>query len=88
MNRYSTELFDLMVANGYPEDFAFTVASEMDTEFTSGRMIGYISKTGRVRMEQVADEMLAVLNDRDRIRDKHLTEHTQGKLNDIYRKGL
>ncbi len=88
MNRYSSAVYDSMIEAGYPEDFSYMIASEMHTEFTSMRMCGYISKTGRVHMEQVADEMLAILADRDRIRDKHITEYTQGKINDFYRQKL
>ena len=38
-------------------------------------------------MEQVlqADEMLAILSDRDRIRNKHQAEFYQSAMNDMYR---
>ena len=88
MNEYSSKVYDLMLQNGYPTDFSFMVASEMRTEFTSMRMCGYISKVGRVHMEQLADEMMAIINDRDRIRDKHINEYAQGKINEMYRNGL
>ena len=36
-------------------------------------------------MEEVADEMLAILSDRDRITQKHMLEHAQAKINEMYR---
>ena len=85
---WSGELYNLMVETGYPEDFSRMISSEMRTEFTAGRMMGYIRKVGRIHMEDVADEMFAILSDRDRITDKHINEYAQGKINDMYRNGL
>jgi len=36
-------------------------------------------------LEEVADEMLAILSDRDQIMQKHQTEYAQAKINEIYR---
>ena len=55
-------LYDLMIEKGYPEDFAGLIASEMHTDFTATRMIGYIARSGRVPLEEAADEMLAILS--------------------------
>ena len=74
-----------MVDFGYPKDFARIIASELNTEFTAGRMIGYISRVGKVSLEETADEMYAILSDRDRIRDKHINEYAQSKINEMYR---
>ena len=81
----SRELYQLMVARGYHEDFAAIIASELNTEFTAARMIGYIAGSGRRPMEEVTDEMLAILSDRDRIVQKHISEHAQAKINEMYR---
>ncbi|MBQ9061174.1 MAG: hypothetical protein IJ128_08520 [Firmicutes bacterium] len=75
-----------MVRKGYPRDFAALIAQEMHTEFTENRMIGYIARSGLLPPEEVADEMLAILSDRDRIRDKHILEHAQQSINEMYRK--
>ena len=82
------KLYDLMISKGYPEDFSMVIASEMHTDFTSMRMIGYISKNKRLPLEEVADEMLAILSDRDRITQKHILEHAQAKINEMYRQDL
>ena len=39
-----SELYELMVSKGYPEDFARIVAEQMHTEYTSERMMRYISR--------------------------------------------
>ena len=81
----SRQLYELMLRKGYPEDFSALIASEMRTDFTAGRMIGYISRSGRVSLEEAADEMLAILSDRDRISQKHQLEYAQSKINELYR---
>lgn len=78
-------LYKLMLRKGYPESFARIVAAEMRTDFTADRMITYIGRGGRKPLEEVADEMLAILAERDRIRDKHINEHAQQKINILYR---
>ena len=73
-----------MVKKGYPEPFSELIAKELSTDFTATRMMGYISK-GWHSLEEVADEMLAILSDRDRIREKHELEYNQSKINELYR---
>ena len=81
----SRQLYDLMVSKGYPHEFSTMIANELHTEFTATRMIGYISRSDRLPLEEVADEMLAILSDRDRIVEKHVLEHAQSKINEMYR---
>ena len=78
-------LYRLMLRKGYPEEFARIIAAEMSTDFTAELMIVYIGRAGLRPLEEVADEMLAIQSDRDRIRDKHIAEHAQSKINDLYR---
>ncbi len=85
MTEKSKILYELMLRKGYPEAFARIIAAEMNTDYTADRMISYIGRTGKRSLEEVADEMLAIQSDRDRIRDKHITEHAQAKINDLYR---
>ena len=81
----SKALYQRMVGMGYPKDFVRIVASELNTEFTATRMLGYLSRAGKVSMEELADEMFAIISDRDRIRDKHINEYAQSKVNAMYR---
>ena len=85
MSDKSRQLYELMISKGYPEEFAALIAGELHTDFTASRMIGYISRSARLPLEEVADEMLAILSDRDRIIEKHMLEHAQAKINEMYR---
>ncbi len=85
MTEKSEILYKLMLRKGYPEAFSRIIASEMSTDFTADRMISYIGRNNLRPLEEVADEMLAIQSDRDRIRDKHISEHAQAKINDLYR---
>lgn len=81
----SEALYELMLRKGYPEAFSRLISTEMSTDYTAERMISYIARNTRRPLEEVADEMLAIQSDRDRIRDKHINEHAQSKINDLYR---
>jgi len=37
------------------------------------------------RLEDVADEMIAIKDLRDRLKNKHITEHANRSINDLYR---
>ncbi|MBQ5413163.1 MAG: hypothetical protein IIU21_00725, partial [Schwartzia sp.] len=54
------------------------------TEYTADRMMRYIGLEPHSLVD-VADEMLAILSDRDRIREKHEAEYAQAKINELYR---
>ena len=77
-----------MLRKGYPADFASLVSEMMHTEYTSQRMEAYISRSGLLPPEEVADEMLAIIAERDRLIEKHRAEHAQSKLNALYGSGL
>ena len=77
-------LYDLMLRKGYPEAFTRLICAEMNTDFTAERMMSYISR-GKHRLEDVADGMLAIIDLRDRIKNKHISEHAQAAVNDLYR---
>jgi hypothetical protein len=85
MTELGKQLYDLMIEKGYPESFSWVVSCEMGTEFVGKRMIGYIRANPLLPEEEVADEMLAILSDRERIVSKHISEHAQQKVNEFYR---
>ena len=84
MSEKSKQLYDLMLREGYPESFTRLICAEMNTDFTAERMISYIAR-GEHRLEDVADEMLAILELREKLKDKHISEHAQASINDLYR---
>lgn len=84
----SSEVRRVMIREGYPADFAAAVAREMNTDYLAGRMIAYVRRVGLIPPEEFADEMLAILEERDRLIAKHLAEEAQGAINDMYENGL
>ncbi len=60
----------------------------MNTDYTASRMLGYLYRYTEPCIEDVVDEMLAILSDRDTLIKKHELEQAQVKLNKIYRYGL
>ena len=70
-----------MLQRGYPEPFCDQVTRNLNTDWTAQRMIGYLSHYKKLPMEEVADEMLAILSDRNRIMQKKELENTNTKWN-------
>ena len=54
-----------------------------DTDFTAGRMIGYLSHYTSLPEAELVDEMLAILSDRNRIMQKKDMEATNAKWNEM-----
>ena len=60
----------------------------MNTDYTATRMLGYLYRVTDPRIEDLVDEMLAILSDRDAIVQKKEMEHAQAVMNDVYENGL
>jgi hypothetical protein len=84
MSEKSELLYKLMLRKGYPEEFSRLICAEMSTDFTAERMMRYVSGSKK-RLEDVADEMIAIKDLRDRLINKHITEHANRSINDLYR---
>lgn len=83
------ELYHSLLGKGIPEDLCREIAyKRMNTDYTATRMLGYLYRHSEPRIEDVVDEMLAILSDRDSLIKKHEMEHVQAELNEMYRHGL
>lgn len=83
------ELYQLLLSKGYPKEFCAEIAyKNMNTDYTATRMLGYLYRVSDPRLEELVDEMLAILSDRDAIIKKKEMEHAQAAINEIYRNGL
>ena len=83
------KLYDALQLKGYPEDFCREIAyRQMNTDYTATRMLGYLYRISEPRPEDVVDEMLAILSDRNAIIQKKELEHAQTTINKVYREGL
>ena len=78
----SMELYDILLRRGYPEPFCDEMTKNLDTDWTAQGVIGYLSHYKKLPMEEIADEMLAILNDRNRIMQKHELEETNARWNE------
>ena len=88
-NNRSKEVYEVLRAKGYEEMFCWEIAFKyMTTDYTATRMLGYLYRVSQPRPEDVVDEMLAILSDRDAIIRKKESERVQAAVNKIYREGL
>ena len=78
-----------MQQKGYPDSLCREIAyKQMNTDYTATRMLGYLYRISDPRPEDVVDEMLAILSDRNAIIQKKESEHAQATINKVYREGL
>lgn len=83
------ELYRVLLERGYPEELCAEIAfRQMNTDYTATRMLGYLYRVSSPRVEDVIDEMLAILSDRQAIIQKKELEHAQAVINDVCRNGL
>ena len=83
------ELYRLLLSRGYPKEFCAEIAyKNMNTDYTATRMLGYLYRVTNPRIEDLVDEMLAILSDRDQLIRKKEIERAQEAINEIYRNGL
>lgn len=72
-----------MLKKGYPEPFCDEDTRNLNTDWTAQRMIGYLSHYQKLRLEDVADEVLAILSDRNRIMEKKSLEIINARWNEM-----
>lgn len=85
---YGQRVKNALTKKGFDPGLCDMIASQMNTEWTSMRILGYLREVPNLRDVDVVDEMLAILSDRDRIRQKKESEYYQSKINEIYEYGL
>ena len=83
------QLYKVLLSKGYPKELCAEIAyKNMNTDYTAIRMLGYLYRVTNPRIEDVVDEMLAILSDREAIIQKKELEHAQAVINDMYKNGL
>ena len=73
---------------GYPKEFGIAVANNLGSEKTMSRMIGYLQNVKPASAEEIADEMLAIMEDRNRWIQKKEAEYYNNKYNEMLYYGL
>ena len=83
------ELYRVLLSKGYPKELCAEIASpNMNTDYTATRTLGYLYRYTNPKIEDLVDEMLAILSDRAQIIEKKESEHAQAVISEMYRKGL
>lgn len=83
------ELYKILLSKGYPKKLCAEIAyKNMNTDYTATRMLGYLYRISNPRIEDLIDEMLAILSDRNAIIQKKKLEQAQSVINDVYQNGL
>lgn len=86
--RIREELVRAIARMGYPEEFGMLVAQNLRTEKMMSRMIGYLKSAKPKSAEEIADEMLAIMEDRERWIQKKSAEYYNSKYNELLYYGL
>ena len=81
LEEYRDTIIRMVEEKGFPGELGALVAATLGTEYGMGRMIRYLSHADPQRLEEIADEMLAICDDRDRWREKKEAEFYQQKYN-------
>ena len=82
------ELVETIVRMGYPESFGRSIADHLRTEKTMSRMIGYLRHARPGSAEEIADEMLAIMEDRERWIQNKSAQYYNSRYNEILNYGL
>ena len=77
----SMQLYKLMLERGYPEEFCDIITKNLNTDFTAQRMIGYLYHYDHPPVEEIADEMISILSDRNQIMEKKELEEVNARWN-------
>ena len=79
--RKRSELIDILVRMGYSAELGNAIAANLRTEKPMHRMIGYLLSAQPGSEEEIVDEMLAIMSDRDRWVKKKEAEYFNRKYN-------
>ena len=77
------DLLAAVTAIGYPQDLATVLADELRGEKSMRRMAAYLRAARPKTMEEIADEMLAIIEQRDAWVKKKITERAQSSFNEF-----
>ena len=60
------ELYRVLLSKGYPKELCAEIAyKNMNTDYTATRMLGYLYRYTNPKIEDLVDEMLAILSDEE-----------------------
>lgn len=77
------ELIEAVKEKGYPEQLGKDIAKNLGSEKTMSRMISYLHMADPHSAEEIVDEMLAIMEDRERWVSKKEAEYYNSKYNEL-----
>lgn len=83
-DRERARLVSAVVDLGFPEEFGLVLAVELGGEASMRRMASYLEGVRPSRPEDVADELVAILADRERWVGRRMSEHANASLTAFY----
>ena len=82
------DLAGTIVRMGYPEEFGKLIAKNLGSEKTMRRMTAYLYNAKPRSAEEIADEMLAIMSDRERWIKKKEAQEANARYNELLYYGL
>ena len=86
--RARKELMETIVRMGYPEEFGEMIARNLGSEKMMRRMTAYLFSARPRTAEEIADEMLALMSDRERWIAKKESEQANARYNEFLNRRL
>lgn len=84
MTEKSRQLQKVLEKKGYLPELCELIAMNLSTDYTAERMLNYLGSVPYPGQEELVDEMLAILSDRDRFVEKHKMESYNSGINEMY----
>lgn len=78
------DLIEAIVRLGYPEEFGEVIARMLGTESTMRRMAGYVRGARPGSPEEIADEAIAIAEQRDRWVERKKSAYYQAGITAFY----
>ncbi|MCH4206397.1 MAG: hypothetical protein LKF53_08425 [Solobacterium sp.] len=87
-NDEEMKMIRILQRYGYPESFGRAIAQQLRTENSMKRMIGYLLQGKPSNPEEIADEMIAIEEEKQRWIQKKQAEYANQKYNKLLALGL
>ena len=78
------DLIDAIEQLGYPGEFGEVIASQLGGEWSLRHMTSYLRGANPHSPEEIADEMLAILQMRERYVEQKISEHANASITAFY----
>ena len=82
------DLIETVVRMGYPEEFGKVIAKNLGSEKTMRRMTAYLKNAKPRSAEEIADEMLAIMSDREQWIAKKEAEEANARYTQLLNENL